>query len=1482
MPPTDSIVAMPPPGFRSPDGWRRGALPGILAGAAAALLGTLVPQGARAAEVPSASPPRITALAPLAVPQGFSGTVRLRGIGLKENPEIRTTPTHPTLQLTLRATNDAMVPAGMEKDLVGDSEGVVELQVPTNHPPGPLPLIIMRDGHISEPAALQVLPADRWVEAVEPDNGFRSARVLQPGQTASGAIQEPRDVDVFQVDGRAGHPLRISVIARAVASLLDPLLTAYDARGRMLTTRDDEGLQSRDVSLEVHPAADGPLYFAVQDALDTGSDWHSYRLEVSRLPGPGGVSFAREVWPVLRANCLSCHRPGKLKGDLDLSSMAALTRGGRHGGVVKAGAPEDSPLILAIRGEDPDMPPEGERLSDSEVELLTRWVAEGALDDSPPGGPGTRRPTEPPVYTTPPAVPALAFSPDGTRLAVTAHHEVVIHRGDGTGVIGRWMGDSPRLESVAFSRDGRLLAASGGAPSEFGEIQLWDATVPRFEGRMRRAIRAGPDTLFGVSWSEDGTRLAAGGADQRVRAFDAATGTQVMQCDNHLDWVFGTAFVLDGSRLVSVSRDRAVKLIDVETGHLVDDAARPREPVLALARHPMEDLVAFTGDEGKVRLHRMAPRGGRLKEGDDREESAVREFEHMATPLHAVAFSPDGARLACGGQSGEIRLFDTETGKRLATVPAGNGPIFALAFHPKENWIAAAGADGQVRFYDTTDGTLVKTFPAVPLTTLAADSVSDAAATGSVPSFQRDILPIFTKFGCNQGGCHGKISGQNGFRLSLRGYAPEWDHEWLTREVNGRRVNPAFPGASLVLEKPSGGVTHEGGTRFRKGSRPWRTLADWIAARAPGPIPDESMPVALEVQPESASLKPGDRVTLKVMAREPDGTTADVTWLAEVFSNDEAILRVSPDGEVTARGPGESSVRVHFLNLVQVVPCTIPHEHPVAPHQFAERRSPVDGPVFDKLQAIRSPPSGDCDDGTFVRRAFLDTLGVLPTPAEVSGFLADTRPDKRAALADQILGRPEWLDYWTLQLADLLQNRRERDHDVRGAKGVRAFHAWLRARLAAGAGWDVITREILTATGDVRESPEVGYFITVIGEHRDVETSELPDSVAQSFLGTRIGCARCHNHPLERYTQDDFYRFAAFFGRTSLARENPHKGGTVLENTSRREREQAKRVTELSRRLRDAVRADAPPEEREQLSRELGEGRRRLDELAARPPEAVHLRTGKAVAARALDGTAPDLAPGDDPRAALADWVTSSPEFAGAMVNRLWKHFFATGLVEPVDDLRASNPPSNPALWTLLCDEFRGQGYDLRHVMRLILTSRAYQLRSDTLPENETDTRFYSHYQPRRLPAEVLLDALSDATGVDDSFPGHAVGLRAVQLPEPGVGSYFLTLFGRSDRVTACACERTGTITLPQLLNLRNGEELQRRLGDPEGRLARLLKHAEDPAVLEALYQATLCRQPTESERALVASSLAIGPRDEVFRDLFWALLNSKEFAFNH
>jgi len=756
----------------------------------------------------------------------------------------------------------------------------------------------------------------------------------------------------------------------------------------------------------------------------------------------------------------------------------------------------------------------------------------------------------------------------------------------------------------------------------------------------------------------------------------------------------------------------------------------------------------------------------------------------------------------------------------------------------------------------------------------------------AIPSFRQDVLPILTRSGCNMGGCHGRLAGQNGFRLSLRGYAPEWDHNWMTQEVNGRRVDFAFPEYSPLLQKPSGGVPHDGGTRFRPHSRMWTTLRDWIAARAPGPTADEPDAVSLEILPGDRLMAPNETQQLLVRAKYADGRVRDVTWLAQFFSNDEATVSVKPSGLVRTLRYGEAGVRVHFQGLVAVAGFTIPYPHQVNPTVYAAQHNVLDGPVFRKLQQLRLPPASPCSDESFLRRVYLDAAGIPPTPAEVIAFQADTRTDKRARAIDALLQRPEFTDYWTLQLADLLQNRKERDHDVRGQKGVKSFHSWLREQVAANRTWSDIARDVLLAEGDVVTQPQAGYYVTVMGEFSKVEDSELPDSVAQSFLGTRIGCARCHNHPLERYTQDDFYHFAACFAKVNPDRKSPQTGVSAVTTISRQEREQRRRIADTNARLDEIGKTDLPEEEKtKQIAdqqRELDNLTKQLDEILKRTPGVNQPRTGRFMTPQSLDREELTFEPGTDPRIPFVRWAVDHENFSGAMVNRLWKHFFAVGLVEPVDDLRASNPPTNAELWKVLNDEFRRNHGDLRYLIRLILNSRAWQLDSATTPENENDAKFYSHYIARRLPAEVLLDAIAAATDVPNRFPGHPVGVRAVQIADPGTESYFLTLFGRSDRVTACACERRGEVTLPQLLHLNNSEDLLAHIRNSGGRLAALLENPDSEFVMNQIFLATLSRLPGEAERSAVNASLAADHRNLVLTDLFWALLNSKEFAFNH
>ena len=769
------------------------------------------------------------------------------------------------------------------------------------------------------------------------------------------------------------------------------------------------------------------------------------------------------------------------------------------------------------------------------------------------------------------------------------------------------------------------------------------------------------------------------------------------------------------------------------------------------------------------------------------------------------------------------------------------------------------------------------------LLSFACICIARSAVAAEPTSFNNEVVPVLTRFGCNAGSCHGKLAGQNGFRLSLRGYAPELDHATITREALGRRINAASPEESLLVRKAANLIPHGGGQRLEPGGKAAKILTDWIAAGAPGPRRDEATLQRIEVSPSGSTLAIGESSQLTVTAIDSDGQRRDVTWLTQFASSDSGVLDAAPSGVVKALRHGESVVRASYKDQVEIATVTTPYAEPVDPQSYTERNNLIDDHVFQKLAALRIEPSPLCDDATFIRRASLDAIGTLPTASEVRDFLADTDSNKRTRLIERLFERPEFIDFWALQLGDILQNRKERDHDVRGAKGVRAMHQWLRSRLAARASWRDIAMAVLLAKGSCDQEPAVGFYVVTVGE-KDADQSEVADSVAQAFLGTRIGCARCHNHPLEKYTQDDYYHFVSFFSRVTLDRKKPEDGGSELVvgtrhllNLQREMQNQRVELQTLQQQNEDALKVD-------EAMKRIADLEKQIDENRKSPVEVSQPRTGQRLAPQPLDRSEHTIPPGDDPRQILANWLTDprNEQFSGAMVNRLWKHFLSVGLVEPVDDLRATNPPSNRPLWNTLNQEFVSSGYDLRHVMRLIMNSRTYQLAADSHDSNFRDTQFYSHYYARRLSAEVLLDAICQATGVPEQFAGYPLGVRAIQVPDPGVDSYFLALFGRSERTTACACERKADVTLPQLLHLQNSDELYRKMKSPEGELAKICAaQSDDNAVIDWLFLSTIGRLPRDEQRGSVNELLKTGDRQEVLLDVFWALLNSKEFTFN-
>jgi hypothetical protein len=699
------------------------------------------------------------------------------------------------------------------------------------------------------------------------------------------------------------------------------------------------------------------------------------------------------------------------------------------------------------------------------------------------------------------------------------------------------------------------------------------------------------------------------------------------------------------------------------------------------------------------------------------------------------------------------------------------------------------------------------------------------------PRFLTEVLPILTRSGCNQGGCHGAASGKGGLKLSLLGYDPEADHEALTRASGGRRVSRVLPERSLMLLKATASVPHKGGKRFAAGGPEYRLLRDWIAAGAPPPDAAEPRVVRLEVTPETQRLAVGESQRFLVRAHYADGASRDATPQTLFTAGDEQIATVSPEGSATAVGPGEGAVVIRYQGLVAIARVVSPFGRPPspdpqpAPPARRPESHPIDALVAEKLAALGLQASGRSTDADFLRRVYLDVIGVPPTPEEARAFLWDRDPKRRETLIDALLARPEYVDFWTLKWADILRASR----GPLSEKGMYAFHRWIRQSVADNRPWDRMTRDLLLARGSPFDQGAANYFRVAR------RPEELAETTSQVFLGVRIQCARCHNHPYERWTQNQYYEMAAFFARVRSKR---------------------------------------------------GEKAEENEVYLASDGEVNHPKTGARVLPTALDAAPLPESYAGDRREALARWLTSAenPFFARSLVNRVWRHFMGRGLVEPVDDLRATNPPSNEALFDWLAGEFVRSGFDVKHLIRLICRSETYQRSSQPTPNNARDDRYYSHFPFKRLGAEPLLDALAAATGVPEKFDGFPLGTRAAQLPDSGVPSYFLELFGRPARQIACECERVSEPNVAQVLHLMNNAGLNQRIAADSGRVARLIAADRPPAAIaDELYLAALSRFPTPGERKVAVTALTgAAERRRAAEDLLWALLNSKEFLFNH
>lgn len=794
----------------------------------------------------------------------------------------------------------------------------------------------------------------------------------------------------------------------------------------------------------------------------------------------------------------------------------------------------------------------------------------------------------------------------------------------------------------------------------------------------------------------------------------------------------------------------------------------------------------------------------------------------------------------------EVAISGPNRTQRLVVVEEENGRVVAdrtptAKFTSSAPSVATVDAAGVVTATAGGEATITATVNGRTATAKVRASAGDAGW-----NFRNHVIPTLTKAGCNSGACHGALAGKGGLKLSLRGYDPDSDHFVLTRQALGRRVDLSRPADSLMLKKATRTMPHGGGRRFEEGSDFHGLLLDWIKAGAHGPKDADPRITRIEVFPKAALLKPKDTLRVIVRAVYSDGTQEDVTRWARFGSSEELVAGVNDEGFVTVAGFGEAAVTVNFGTKVATLAVTSPYPNEVDAAAFASppRNNFVDEHVLKKLELLRLPPSGQCSDAEFVRRAFLDTCGILPKPDEVRAFLADPDPQKRPKLIDKLLDRPEYVDYWALKWSDLLLvSSRKLPQPA-----MWAFYRSVRQGVADNEPWDEFARDIVTASGSTLTNGAGNFFVL----HKD--TSDLAEATAVTFLGMSITCARCHNHPLEKWTQDEYWAFANLFARVGL--KNGDRAGEVLVQTR-------------------------------------AEG------------DSLHLRRGVPMPPKPLDGKPLPADTPRDRRAYFADWLTSpdNPYFAKALVNRVWKNFLGRGLVEAEDDLRETNPPSNRELLDALAADFVKHRFDVKHLMRTILNSAAYQRSSKPLPENAADDRFYSRYLIRRLPAEVILDAYSDVTGVSTAFDriksnaGDAItpistyplGTRAVQVPDSLAASRFLEAFGRADRVQTCSCERTSDASVTQALHLNNGQTLNEKLRNENSVVSRwLADRLTDAEIVDRLFLLALARQPTAEEKAKFIAILAAAAKDgpkarrEAVEDFAWAVLTGREFLFNH